>query len=487
MRSKQTEVFLLGSTLSQISSSGKLPVKGDVQRYLKGRITRNKRGVKPETLICCPLNSQTKVACCDDLDRGCQKSGDRCVVAELKQDSWLKSGYAIKDDHEITKMILRDYEKLKILVKHKSKTSQVAEEERKSFKLEMSKLLDIARYDAEDIIMKDKLRSKEAKEEDLSFLKDQRSERKGKVSVIDKKHQQAVSTQQIKVKAFEAAKEKADELKLVYEAKKLDDFNVGTEDTDDDTYKCEVMSSKKRKRSGKSDSGEDYVSVRLPRDLLSGKTLVTGKRYHIGNQALTSVMGTLLSQAKEVDSDAPVDMNQFKLSRGSTQRNVVKTMSANANNVKEVFKAKLSEIGKTLFLVFDGQSVKETSKRIKVTRKRLAICVDSPELEDPQVLAVVPLRSNSGEDQVEALWPELVEWGVLEQLAGGSCDTVGENTGWQNGVLSRLQKRLGRGLVWRCCRRHSLGRHMMKAAIVVMESHWFTKLLIFFYFFCTFY
>ena len=91
MRSKQTEVFLLGSTLSQISSSGKLPVKGDVQRYLKGRITRNKRGVKPETLICCPLNSQTKVACCDDLDRGCQKSGDRCVVAELKQDSWLKS------------------------------------------------------------------------------------------------------------------------------------------------------------------------------------------------------------------------------------------------------------------------------------------------------------------------------------------------------------------------------------------------------------
>ena len=243
MRSKQTEVFLLGSTLSQISSSGKLPVKGDVQRYLKGRITRNKRGVKPETLICCPLNSQTKVACCDDLDRGCQKSGDRCVVAELKQDSWLKSGYAIKDDHEITKMILRDYEKLKILVKHKSKTSQVAEEERKSFRLEMSKLLDIARYDAEDIIMKDKLRSKEAKEEDLSFLKDQRSERKGKVSVIDKKHQQAVSTKQIKVKAFEVAKEKTDELKLVYEAKKLDYFNVGTEDTDDDTYNCDVMSS----------------------------------------------------------------------------------------------------------------------------------------------------------------------------------------------------------------------------------------------------
>ena len=98
MRSKQTEVFLLGSTLSQLSSSGKVPLKGDIQRYLKGCISRNKRGLKPETLICCPLNSQTKIASCDDPDRGCQNSGDRCVVAEVKQDTWLKSAVPIKDD-----------------------------------------------------------------------------------------------------------------------------------------------------------------------------------------------------------------------------------------------------------------------------------------------------------------------------------------------------------------------------------------------------
>ena len=79
------------------------------------------------------------------------------------------------------------------------------------------------------------------------------------------------------------------------------------EDTDDKNYDNDVMS-RKRKRSGQDD--EEYVSIRLPKDLLSGKTLLTGKRYHIGNQALTSVMGTLLSQAKDIDSDAPVDMNE---------------------------------------------------------------------------------------------------------------------------------------------------------------------------------
>ena len=109
-------------------------------------------------------------------------------MAEVKQDTWLKSAVPIKDGHTMSKMILSDYNKLKILVKHKSKTSNIAEEERKIFKLEMSKILDIASNDAEAIIMKDKIRTKEAKEEDLRFLEDQRSERKGKIGILDKKY-----------------------------------------------------------------------------------------------------------------------------------------------------------------------------------------------------------------------------------------------------------------------------------------------------------
>ena len=120
---------------------------------------------------------------------------------------------------------------------------------------------------------------------------------------------------------------------------------------------CDVMSSRKRKRSGQED--EEYVSIRLPKDLLSGKTLVTGKKYNFGNQALTSVMGTLLSQAKEIHSDDPVDMNKFKLSTKSTQKNIVKTMSAYAKDVKEDFKKMLAKMSQTLFFEFDGQSVKD--------------------------------------------------------------------------------------------------------------------------------
>ena len=34
--------------------------------------------------------------------------------------------------------------------------------------------------------------------------------------------------------------------------------------------------------------------------------------------------------------------------------------------------------------------------------------------------------------------------------------------------MSRLKQRLGRDLVWAQCRRHSVQRHMVKSAIVVM-------------------
>ena len=95
--------------------------------------------------------------------------------------------------------------------------------------------------------------------------------------------------------------------------------------------------------------------------------------------------------------------------------------------------------GRTLFLLFDGKSVEETSKRVKQAKQRLAVVIDSPNLEEPQVLGVPVTKTSRAEDQVDAIWPLLEEWGVLDQLAGASFDTTSENTGWQRGVVSRLQ------------------------------------------------
>ena len=163
-----------------------------------------------------------------------------------------------------------------------------------------------------------------------------------------------------------------------------------------------------------------------------------------------------------------MDLNKFIMSTSTTRRDVGKAMTEKAEDSKRQFKIKLKDTGRTLFLLFDGKSVEETNRRMKQVRPRLAVVVDSPDLEEPQVLGVPVLKSSSGEDQVEAIWPLLEEWEVLDHLAGVSFDTTAENTGWQKGVNSRLLQKLGRDLLWRACRRHSQGRHMTKAAIVVM-------------------
>ena len=48
-------------------------------------------------------------------------------------------------------------------------------------------------------------------------------------------------------------------------------------------------------------------------------SLVTTKRFKIGNRVVTNVVGALLSQAREVKSDDKVDLNRFVLSKSTTR------------------------------------------------------------------------------------------------------------------------------------------------------------------------
>ena len=114
------------------------------------------------------------------------------------------------------------------------------------------------------------------------------------------------------------------------------DGNYNEEDESDDEKMSPTKSwerGSKRRKVGKENTNA-YVTVRLPKNILSEDTLVTGKRFRIGNQGLTSVVGSLLKQAKNIDDDDSVDLNQFKLSRETTRRNVTKTMKVKAEAIK---------------------------------------------------------------------------------------------------------------------------------------------------------
>ena len=59
LRSK-TAMWLLGPVLDRLNSNQKLPIKGDILRYVEGRKLRGLKGVRLETHICCPLIDGTE-------------------------------------------------------------------------------------------------------------------------------------------------------------------------------------------------------------------------------------------------------------------------------------------------------------------------------------------------------------------------------------------------------------------------------------------
>ena len=192
LRQKVVDVYLLGPALPALSSGGKLPLRGDVLRYIVGRINRHPRGQKPERHILCPLASGTTSGSCYS-EKGCVSLGDRCVVAEVKEDSWLKSKLPMKDDRALSKLIMEDYSMLKRLKKEKGRKTEAAESLRERFKEKMGKTFEAAHTNAKALIRKDRLRSKEAIDEDILFLEDQLCGRRvGKVGMPDVAHNEAV-------------------------------------------------------------------------------------------------------------------------------------------------------------------------------------------------------------------------------------------------------------------------------------------------------
>ena len=77
-------------------------------------------------------------------------------------------------DYNVYKKISDLYDSYMDVKKKKSRKSEGAVNQRNSFEATLDSLFDVTKEDAEKLIRADSSRSKQIKEEDLSFLRDQR-------------------------------------------------------------------------------------------------------------------------------------------------------------------------------------------------------------------------------------------------------------------------------------------------------------------------
>ena len=179
--------------------------------------------------------------------------------------------------------------------KSKSRNSDLEVEKRKQFSDRMETVFDISHPNAEYIIRADRLRTKEAQDEDIQFLKLHLKDRVGRVAGVDLILQKTVQKKAERREKFEIRKQRSDQeasammnVADLNEEEKSEEKDLSSDSSFDEEY-SEYKTKKKRT--------EDYVTVRLPRKILSGDTLLRGKRHKIRSQAMTiGGLNTLPSQ-----------------------------------------------------------------------------------------------------------------------------------------------------------------------------------------------
>ena len=162
--------FLVGPEepdLGKEARSGKLPCTRAVLQYFFYRKNLPNFKFKPVgNSICCSLKHNTTSAACED-NADCT-SPYECVVRKVKTDGrWLESGIPIMSDVSIRKKLIKLNEEFKKLNKNSNKPNN-DKPLREAFVKKLDTLFDISSPDVEELIKMDRLRTKQAVEEDHS-------------------------------------------------------------------------------------------------------------------------------------------------------------------------------------------------------------------------------------------------------------------------------------------------------------------------------
>ena len=117
--------------------------------------------------------------------------------------------------------------------------------------------------------------------EDIAFLKDQlEGNRRMTLGVVDTEHSRAVENKNRRdsevAERKKKSKQDSQKMEEILETKSDTEYESSSEEKDD-SYSQSVVNKKKK-------LDEDFVTVKLPGKLLQGETVVTGKRFHVGNQ-----------------------------------------------------------------------------------------------------------------------------------------------------------------------------------------------------------
>ena len=381
-------------------------------------------------------------------------------VAFLVSQYWNMAGYKTVVQFRVVKHIKKELEMYQNINKRRERTKGVEVEKRELFLERLKKLFDISAPDLEDIITKSRLlgnddectryRIREGytrKTEDVSFLIDQRGERKMVMGAKDTSYEERLETN-LQKKLTNTVSVSADPGKLlnVQESNNNNDVTeVENEDNhgNDKDYSINIRNKKK-----------ETVLVELPTDILNSPEVCSMlDRTNTTSRKAVGVVSSILKTGK-IDGKQ-VDLAQFKISRQTLERKRI-------HNRSVLMEQEIDDFGKKKpkypVAHWDGKLIKDLTDTLQENE---AILVSgSPFYLEGKILSVSKLmdedgaHTSTGEAQALAVLVQLREWGVDKDIVGLVFDTTSSNSGVKKGATVRLQSVLGRPVFFLACRHH---------------------------------
>lgn len=376
-------------------------------------------------------------------------------------DLWKKAGFGsyVISGSAVRDKILKIQKKYSNLHRMKSlnwsSSPESYTQQQKQFVEDSDKLLDISVAGIEDKIRGDRLRSQEAKDEDIDFLCDQRSERKMYISEeLDEHYENSLKNRERRFQKIEELRSQeeektveANEIEVSFDSNSESAGETDTEvpSTDDDSTQESHQSSKK---------GQKIMIVISPDDLVDCTAEVSA-RYNVGIRPQTSLLAAICNKAG-------LNLDDVAISRTTVHRKRYKKIESLGDKLRQDVIETLQ--GKRLCLHFDGKLVKQIEEdlNITVTVERIAVSVTSPDIEDREdiLLGVVQAESSKGSDQAHVILNLLEYYEIADQIFAICCDTTSSNTGAFSGAISVMTEVLNIPILWILCRHHMYEVHI---------------------------
>ena len=387
-----------------------------------------------------------------------------CKVASHVVMYWNMAGYKTKVMPRVENSISKELAIYNTILKSRKRTTAGEIKKRTEYFEKIKKLFDIATPNLVEILTKSRLlgvddecpryRVEEGytrKTEDVSFLLDQRGDRKMVMGEYDGSFVERLEKNKLRKENEKGGKEVSSQKNGSNMSNSSLDMENDDDESDDDVDKendKDFICKKKFKKK------TETVLVELPRDILNSPDVVSMlDRTGTSSRKAVGVVSSILKTAK-IDGQQ-VDLSEFSLSRPGLERKRIHNRSVLKEQEMEEF-AKNKPACAAVH--FDGKLIQDLTGTLQ---ENLAILVSgAPHYLEGKILSVSKLMdedgnpTSTGEAQAWAVQVEIKAWGLENAIVAVVFDTTASNTGKYRGATVRLQQFLGRPVFFLACRHH---------------------------------